>query len=157
MEEKSENTYLPVCLNITDKRIVVVGGGRVGLHKSRILLRFTNNVTVVSPCFREDFETLPFTLVRKKYDKTDIRRAFLVYACTEDDKLNRQIKEDAEALGVLVSVCDNPALCDFVSPAIYREDNLCVAVSSNARDVRRSIRVRDRIRQLASEDEELLA
>ncbi len=157
MHKPTANTYLPIAINITGRKIVIIGGGRVGLHKARILSQFTPDVTVISPRFLDGFGLLPFTLTRKEYEAADIADAFLVYACTENEALNRQIKADAEVLRVLVSVCDNPALCDFVSPAIHREDNLCVAVSSNARDVNRSIRVRNRIRQLAAEDDGLLA
>jgi precorrin-2 dehydrogenase/sirohydrochlorin ferrochelatase len=47
---------------------------------------------------------------------------------------------------VLVSVCDDPSLCDFISPAIVRDENICIAVTSNATDVKRSIRIRDRVK-----------
>lgn len=151
------NTFLPVGINITGRRIIIIGGGRVGLHKATVLSRFTREATVVSPQFREGFEQLPFTLVRKSYCPDDLEGAFLVYVCTEDEALNQRICTDAHRLGVLASVCDNPSLCDFISPAIFRDGDLHVAVTSNARDVRRSIAVRDRIAQLASEDAALAA
>ena len=53
------------------------------------------------------------------------------------------VKQDAEQRHVLASVCDNPSLCDFTSPAIFRQGDLTVAVSSDAKDVRRSMRIRD--------------
>lgn len=146
------DTFLPVALNITGRRIVIIGGGRVGLHKATLLSRFTQEATVVSPLFREGFERLPFTLVRKPYSPGDLRGAFLVYICTEDEALNQRVCADARRMGVLASVCDNPSLCDFISPAIFRQGDMHVAVTSNGRDVRRSIAVRDRIAQLASED-----
>lgn len=158
MNSMSErNTFLPVAINITGRRIVIIGGGRVGLHKATILSRFTREATVVSPQFREEFAGLPFTLVHKPYSPDDLEGAFLVYICTEDEALNQRICADAHRLGVLASVCDNPALCDFISPAIFRAGDLHVAVTSNARDVLRSIAVRDRIAQLSREDAPLAA
>ncbi|MBF4212938.1 bifunctional precorrin-2 dehydrogenase/sirohydrochlorin ferrochelatase, partial [Pseudomonas donghuensis] len=53
---------------------------------------------------------------------------------------------------ILTSVCDDPAQCDFISPAIYRNDNLTIAVGSDSRDVKRSIRVRNRIKELIEND-----
>lgn len=156
MHIESGNTFLPISLNITGKKIVIIGGGKVGLHKATILHRFTDEATIISPIFREGFKELPFTLIQKTYDKEDIRDAFLAYICTENEELNTRIKQDAETLGVLASVCDNPPLCDFISPAIYQEENVSIAVSSNAQDVRRSIRIRDRIKNLAQKDKELL-
>jgi siroheme synthase-like protein len=146
MHKETTCTYLPVALNITGKRIVIIGGGRVGLHKATILSRYTRQATVISPTFREEFGSLPFTLLQKSYTPADLQGAFLVYVCTEDEDLNRRIKADAEQQGILVSVCDNPSLCDFISPAIYHSEPICIAVTSNARDVKRSIRIRDRIK-----------
>ncbi len=117
------------------------------MHKATILRRFTDRAIVVSPNFREGFAELGFTLIAKRYDPHDIDGAFLVYVCTEDHDLNRRVKADAERRGILCSVCDNPALCDFISPAIYQHDGMMVAVTSNARDVKRSIRVRDEIKE----------
>ena len=137
--------FLPININIENKRLLIIGGGRVGLHKAQILARFTDSATVISPAFKEGFDGLPFTLVRKVYEPEDLDGAFMVYICTEDGKLNRQIKQDAQQRGVLASVCDSPALCDFTSPAIFRKDNLTVSVASDAKDVRRSMQIRDAI------------
>ncbi len=149
-------SFLPVSLRIEGRKIVIIGGGRVGLHKATILSRFTQQATVISPTFREGFEELPFTLLRKSYEPQDLEGAFLVYICTEDTALNRQIHDEAAERGILTSVCDDPELCDVISPAILQRDHLCVAVSSDGRDVHRSIRVRDRIRELATELKDLL-
>lgn len=135
--------FLPVNINIDGKRILIIGGGRVGLHKATILTRFTDSATIISPTFREGFQSLPFRLLQKAYEPADLDGAFLVYICTENDELNRRIKQDAEQRHVLASVCDNPSLCDFTSPAIFRQGDLTVAVSSDAKDVRRSMRIRD--------------
>ena len=137
--------FLPININISGKRILIIGGGRVGLHKATILSRFTHEATIISPTFSKEFERLPFTLVKKKYEPEDLEGAFMVYACTENEELNRNIKRDADQRLILTSVCDNPSLCDFTSPAIFRKEDLTVAVASDAKDVRRSMRIRDAI------------
>ncbi|MBQ7482835.1 MAG: bifunctional precorrin-2 dehydrogenase/sirohydrochlorin ferrochelatase [Bacteroidaceae bacterium] len=139
-------TFLPIGLNVTGKRILIIGGGRVGLHKATILHRFVSEAVVISPKFNEGFDELPFARIQKEYEPADLDGAFLVYICTENEALNRQIKYDAEARGILASVCDNPEICDFISPAIYKEGNLTVSVLSNATDVRQSIAIRNNIR-----------
>lgn len=143
--KKEELTFLPVSLCITGKKILIIGGGKVGYHKATLLNRFTDQATVISPEFLDGFNTLPFERLAKRYEKEDLSGVFLVYICTENEALNAQIKEDAGELGVLASVCDNPACCDFISPAIYKEKNVTVAVSSNARNVYQSIDIRNQI------------
>ncbi len=156
MHTPTDHTFLPIAINITGRRILIIGGGRVGLHKATILSRCTHEAEVISPTFREGFEHLPFRLVRKAWEPADLEGAFLVYVCTEDEALNREIKAEAARRGILTSVCDNPDLCDFTSPAILTDGPLRVAVTTNAQDVRRAIRVRDRLKALAEEDPEIL-
>ncbi|GAB6012477.1 precorrin-2 dehydrogenase/sirohydrochlorin ferrochelatase family protein [Viscerimonas tarda] len=146
---KENRNFLPISINITGKRILIIGGGKVGYHKASILNRFTDKAVIVSPDFHEGFGSLPFEQIRKEYDKSDLRGAFLVYICTENEQLNAEIKAECESLGILASVCDNPQLCDFISPAIYKDDNFTVAVSSNARDVRQAIHIRNQVESLA--------
>lgn len=147
MDRKDLN-YLPIAINITDKKILIIGGGKVGYHKASILNRFTSKATIISPQFHEGFRDLPFDLIEKKYEPSDLVGAFLVYVCTENETLNAQIKADAEVLGILTSVCDNPPLCDFISPAIYKKDHVTVAVSSNAQDVYQSLDIRNQIQEM---------
>ena len=139
---------MPISINITNRKVAIIGGGKVGYHKATILHRFTDKATVISPAFCEGFENLPFELVRKEYEKADLDGVFLLYICTENSLLNQQIKKDDEELGILASVCDSAALCDFISPAILKKDNVTIAVSSNAQNVRQSIEIRNQIEEL---------
>ena len=124
--------YLPISIRISDARILIVGGGKVATHKAQILHRFTDKATVIAKEISDEIKALPFTTIERPF---------------RDHELNHQIKDLASKRGILTSVCDDPAACDFISPAIYRQDNLTIAVGSDSRDVKRSIRVRNRIQQ----------
>ncbi|MCD8043771.1 MAG: bifunctional precorrin-2 dehydrogenase/sirohydrochlorin ferrochelatase [Tannerellaceae bacterium] len=141
-------TFLPINLNISTRRILLVGGGKVAFHKASILYRFTPAITVLSPRFEEGFSALPFTYIEKAYEPGDLHGFDLVYICTDDHPLNKQIKEDAARAGILASVCDAPALCDFTSPAIFRLGNLTISVATDSKEVKRSIAIRNRIKEL---------
>ena len=148
---KYRYSFLPIGINIEGRRIVIAGGGNVALHKASIRSAYTENVTVVSPEFRTGFEELGFTLVPSELRPEHLEGAWLLYACTGDSAVNRQIRALAHERGILVSVCDSPSECDFISPAVFRDGCMTVAVGSDSRDVRRSIRVRDRVRELAGQ------
>lgn len=140
--------FLPISINVTDKKILLIGGGKVATHKGSIMARFVRNVTVISPEFTDEILQLPFQFIKKEYEKNDLEGFFLVYVCTGNHELNALIKQDAEELGILTSVCDAPLLCDFVSPAIHKEGQLTIAVGSNAQDVYKSVDVRNQISEL---------
>ena len=144
---------LPISVRITDGSILLVGGGREASHKAAILNRFTDKVTVIADSVSDDIQKLPFRIIRRAFVESDLDGVRLLFVCTGDNDLNHRIKAIAERKGILTSVCDDPSYCDFTSPAVSRQDgdNLAIAVSSDARDVHRSIRVRNRINKLISE------
>jgi siroheme synthase-like protein len=70
----------------------------------------------------------------------------MLYSCTNNPDLDKRIARDGRDAGVLVNIHDHPALCQFVSPAIYQNGHLRIAVSSNGTDVYGTIRTRDLIK-----------
>ena len=143
--------FLPISINITNKKILLIGGGKVATHKGQIIARFAQNVTVIAPEFTDEIKQLPFSFIQKTFDPSDLIGYFLVYVCTGDHELNQQIKEYASELGILTSVCDAPWLCDFVSPAIHKSGHITISVASNAQDVYKSVDIRNQITELINQ------
>ena len=112
------------------------------------MARFVTNVTVISPDFTPEILQLPYTFIQKEYEKSDLEGFFLVYVCTGNHELNAQVKIDAEELGILTSVCDAPMLCDFVSPAIHKQEHVTISVGTNARNAYQSVDIRNQISKL---------
>lgn len=144
--------FLPINIRISDARILIVGGGRVATHKATILSRFTERVTVIAPQVSDGIKTLPFQWEEREFTEADLDGVTLLFVCTGDHPLNRYIHSLARLRGILTNVCDSPAECDFTSPAIYRDGDLTVSVASDGKNVRRSIRVRDRIKEAIQHD-----
>lgn len=139
-------SYLPISIDISDQKLLIIGGGQSALKKIRILQRFGATLEVVAENIIQEIISMniPFTL--KRYDKSDLSGYFMLYSCTNNLELDAQIAQDGKEAGVLVNIHDNPALSQFVSPAVYKEDHITVAVSSNAQDVNESIRLRNLIK-----------
>ncbi len=116
------------------------------MHKLRTLTKFTRNITVVAKQIDRRVCAYGLRCLRKSYDSADLDGVGLVYACTDDPDTNRRIYADSSARGILVNTCDNPGLSNFVSPAIAESEGLIVAVSSDAKDVRGAIRLRNYMR-----------
>ena len=141
--------FLPINIRISDAKILIVGGGKVATHKATILSRFTDRATVIAPEVSDDIKALPFQWEERQFSEKDLEGVTLLFICTGDHQLNRHIRQTARKYGILTSVCDSPAECDFTSPAIYRDGNLTISVASDAKDVKQSIAIRNRIATLA--------
>ena len=109
--------------------------------------RFGANIEVVAENVIDEILSSGIVCYRKRYEKSDLKGYLMLYSCTNNEILDQQIVLDGNKEGVLVNIHDNPALCQFVSPAIYKDGNITVAVSSNAQDVYESIRLRNLIQE----------
>ena len=140
-----EKNYLPIAIDISNSKILIIGGGQSALKKIRILQRSGANIEVVAGNIIDEVYASGVICHLKKYEKSDLNGYLMLYSCTNNETLDKQIAEDGREAGVLVNIHDNPTLCQFVSPAIYRDGNLSIAVSSNAENVYEAIRVRNLI------------
>ena len=44
------SSFFPMFIDLSGKKIAVVGGGKIALRRIRTLLQFGGKLTVVSPC-----------------------------------------------------------------------------------------------------------
>jgi len=149
--------YYMACLDLRGRRCVVVGGGNVGVEKTRGLLAAGAQVTVVSPELHDDLRGLDVTWRRGRYRRRDLRGAFLVIAATSDRATNERVHRDAEARGMLCNVADVPDLCNFILPAVHREGPIAVAVSTGGASPALAKRIRDDVAAIVTPDHAELA
>lgn len=135
VEHMRDTTFYIACLNLTDRRCVVVGGGPVGLEKVEGLLACDADVALIAPDaeprLRELAEEGSIFWERRTYaGPDDLAGVLLAVAATDDTDLNVRVWEDAEATSTLVNVVDVPSLCNFILPAIVRTGPLAIAIST---------------------------
>jgi len=127
--------YYPVNLDVKKKPCLVVGGGEVGERKVKTLLDCGALVVIVSPSATETLQTMASNglvdLVLKTYDSSDLDGRFLVIGATNDEQTNRQISLDAAQRGILCNIADRPDVCSFVLPAVVRQGDLIIAISTS--------------------------
>ena len=76
--------FMPVAIDMTGRRVLVVGGGRVAAHKLKCLRPFADEIVVCAPEFSEPVAAAEgATLVRRAYGEDMLDGAGLVYACTD--------------------------------------------------------------------------
>lgn len=139
--------FLPISIDISDRKILIIGGGQSALKRIRILQRSGAQLEVVAGNIIDEVYGTGVVCFRKKYEKSDLKGYLMLYSCTNNEALDKQIALDGREAGVLVNIHDKPALCQFVSPAIYQDGNISVAVGSNAENVQEAIRIRNQIQE----------
>ncbi len=147
-ERQKAEAVLPIGLLVKGRRFLVVGGGKVALRKTRLLLQAEAEVTVVSPDVRPELAEMAgsdrISLVRREFREGDAEGFLLAFAATDDRRVNRRVLEDCRRSGVLCCPVDrNWPEGDFVTPATFRSDGLAVSVTTGGRSCRRSRVVRN--------------
>jgi len=126
--------YYPIFLNVKDKRCVVIGGGRVALRKVKALLDCEAKVTLISPRPHPEIVKLSkrraIHLIRRDYEKEDLKGTVIAFACTDVKKVNHKVAEDSKKAKGLINVVDDPTSSDFITPSFFRRGDLTVAVST---------------------------
>lgn len=126
--------YYPVCLQITARPCLVVGGGRVAERKVKGLLECGAKVLVVSPeltaGLKKLYEEGAISWEQRGYHRDDVAGAFLVMAATNDPLVQDMVLEDAERHNILLNVADVPDKCNFILPALVKRGSLSIAIST---------------------------
>ncbi|MEZ5105977.1 MAG: NAD(P)-dependent oxidoreductase [Draconibacterium sp.] len=147
MNENVIKNFLPVSIDISNQKILLIGGGGSALKKLKILQRFNAEVEVLGLKICDEIKKSGVKYFEAEYSAERLNGYLMLYSCTNNEELDRQILSDGKERGVLVNIHDKPELCQFVSPAIYKNGKMTVAVASNGEDVYESIRLRNKIQE----------
>jgi len=135
-----QNPLFPAFLKLENLRVLLVGGGNVGLEKLNAILRNSPKtaVTIVSLSFLAEVRALAaqnplLHLIERGWVEADLDAHDIVFAATDDPALHRLIVATAHQRRLLVNVADTPDLCDFYLSSVVVKGQLKVAVSTNGK------------------------
>lgn len=131
---------LPLFLDLTGRRVVVVGGRAVGLRRARSLTGAGARVRVVAPDMAPELVDLADELLTRRYAAGDLDGAWLAVAATDDPAVNAAVAAEAESRRVWCIRADAAAESAAWVPAVTRSGEVSVAVSA-AGDPRRAARL----------------
>ena len=153
--------YYPTCLNISERKCVVVGGGDVAERKVTRLLEAGADVEVVGKFLTHKLETMKsegkIKHIAADYREDFINGAFLVIGATDRDDVNERIYLDARAKGIIVNIVDSPDRCDFTLPSVVQQGDLQIAISTGGKSPALAKKLREEMQEsYGSEYETLL-
>jgi precorrin-2 dehydrogenase / sirohydrochlorin ferrochelatase len=134
----------PIMLDVTRRRIVIIGGGHVGLRKAAKLVEAgAQDVTVVSPKFADGFPESVKKVVGV-YGPEQLEGASLVFAATDFPEVNAAVVAEAARRGAWANRADEDG-GDFTVGAALREGAVTVGVWSESPAL--SAQIRDGVKQ----------
>ena len=145
------------------KTVIVVGGGSESYRKIQSLVDSGAKIWVISKDFSSDVQKLN-EAKKVALVKTEIQdaKAFvdglnpkpdILLAVTNDSKLNLNLVKSAKSSGCIVYAVDNPALSDFIFPAVARVGDVKIAVSTSGKSPAMASVLRQRIEQMITPED----
>ncbi len=152
--------YYPICLDLQNRPVLVVGGGIIAEGKALQILAAQANVQIVSPTLtetlRQKVEQGIITYRPGEFTETDLDNKVLVISATNIQAVNEAVAQAANARGLLCNVVDQPALCNFITPTIVTRGDLQIAISSSGKSPTVALRAKREISELIGEEYQTL-
>lgn len=125
----------PINLNISGKKCVVIGGGKVALRKIRGLLEAGALVKVISPEICPEVTKLvecgEISLIRAKFSAEMLDDELILIAATDNPEINRQAAQIAQSKRILANVV-NESGGNFFVPSRIQRGELLLTISTGA-------------------------
>ena len=149
-----EPGYFPFMVDLSGKRVLVVGAGKAAKYKVRSLVEAGADLTVIAPVFSPEVEQYAdrAVLLRKAYKTGEAAGFDVVVAATSDNSVNDKIIYEAKKAGALTCSAANPKDGDFIFPAVIRKNDYQIAISTDGKDPLAAGRLRKKIEEGLTDD-----
>lgn len=141
--------YYPIFIDLTEKRCLVIGGGRIAERKVKMLVEYGAKVSVISPELSLVLEQMArdgeIEIKKRKFTPGDTEGFTLVIAATNAKQVNAQIVEETKTNNILCNIVDRPDLCSFIAPSVIRRGPLQIAISTGGNSPALSKAIRQKI------------
>ena len=128
-------SYFPAFIKLENKKILIIGGGKIANEKLEKLLDFSNEITLISKQFNQDILQLikqnNLTYIKEEYKKGFIKDFDIVIVAVDDISLQKEIYEESKNYKLLFNAVDLPKYCDFIFPSYIKQGDLTIAVSTS--------------------------
>ena len=148
--------FYPLFLDLHERSVLIVGGGTVAERKTNALIEAGARVTLVAPEVTPPLRTLEESgavrLLERRFMESDLDGALLVISATDDVAVQQQVAAAARARGILINTVDQPALCDFIVPAVVRRGDVVLAISTSGKSPALAAALRAKLESIITED-----
>ncbi|MEY8355759.1 bifunctional precorrin-2 dehydrogenase/sirohydrochlorin ferrochelatase [Lachnospiraceae bacterium 54-53] len=128
--------YFPFFVDIEGKKCLIVGGGMVAYRKVKVLKDYGPDITVTAPRMIPEMEALlkekdvRLKLECREFEDSDLEHVDFVVAGTSDEGLNKRISFLCKERNIPVNVVDVQEECTYIFPALIREGDITVGIST---------------------------
>lgn len=148
--------YFPFMVEITGKRCLVAGGGKIACHKVKLLLSYAVEIQIIAKEISSELSAIAkenplLSLVQKEIEPSDLDGADFVIAATDKAPLNQKIAMWCREKKIPVNAVDQKEDCDFIFPAMIQKGDVLVTVSTGGSSPAAAAYLKNRIEECIPE------
>ncbi|RMG44846.1 MAG: bifunctional precorrin-2 dehydrogenase/sirohydrochlorin ferrochelatase [Candidatus Dadabacteria bacterium] len=156
----TDKHLLPVALDLSKIRVLIIGGGRAATDKLKRLLRETTDIVIVSPELTDELLGLSgrykLQVKKRAFELGDLKGAGLVVLTVSESGLNQRISELVLKKGLLLNNAAFPERGNINFCAYTKKDGITLAVSTSGQAPAVAARIRDYFAELLPDNTEEL-
>ena len=142
--------WFPLFINLENKKVLVIGGGKVAAKKIEKILEYGADITVVTENVVEE-KLLKLENVKiennQKIEKL-VKGYFLVIAATDNEELNENIANICESNGMLINNASSKIKMNAMFGGIVKNNEFQIAISTSGKNCKRSRAMKSEIQKV---------
>ena len=148
--------YFPFFVDIDGRNGLIVGGGKIALHKLQKLLPYEPVLKIVAPEISVDLKQIALEnnicVIERLFERSDLTQMYFVIAASDNADVNAEIGKLCREQNILVNVVDNKELCSFLFPSLVKMGNLSIGISTEGTSPEIAAEMRSRIASMVPAD-----
>ena len=149
--------WFPLFVNLKNKKVLVIGGGKVAFKKISKIMEYEADIRVIAENIPEEklleLKNLKIENNRKIGNNKDeiekfVKEYFLVIAATDNEELNENIAEICDSKGILVNNVSSKTKMNSMFGGIVKNDEFQIAISTNGKNCKRSRAMKSEIQKV---------
>ena len=149
--------WFPLFINLENKKVLVIGGGKVAAKKIEKILEYGADITVVTENVVEEkllkLENVKIENNKKiENDKAKIEKLvkgyFLVIAATDNEELNENIANVCDSNGMLINNVSSKVKMNAMFGGIVKNSEFQIAISTSGKSCKRSRAMKSEIQKV---------
>ena len=149
--------WFPLFINLENKKVLVIGGGKVAAKKIEKILEYGADITVVTENVVEEkllkLENVKIENNQKiENDKAKIEKLvkgyFLAIAATDNEELNENIANVCDSNGMLINNVSSKVKMNAMFGGIVKNSEFQIAISTSGKNCKRSRAMKSEIQKV---------
>ncbi len=146
---QENNSFFPLFLDIKNKKILIIGAGKIAYRKAETLLKYGADIHILTKEIKEKkFENMKDVhIMIQEFSEKILDNVFMVIAATDDPEFNKKIYKLCSKKNILVNNITSKAEMNCRFGSIVETDDYLIGISGKG-DPKKAKKMRENLERI---------